>query len=133
MLLALSGTFEQLLTYVVFAGWIFYGLGALAVFASRRRSPDAVRPFRTPGYPVTPVLFALAAALIVGNTLFQQTRRRRSGSPWFCSELRSFSSGVRAVAKWNRLSRRESSLDVFTINWRNGCELSLISACVAGS
>ena len=79
MLLALTGTFEQLLTYVVFAGWIFYGLGALAVFASRRRSPDAVRPFRTPGYPVTPVLFALAAALIVGNTLFQQTRQAAIG------------------------------------------------------
>jgi APA family basic amino acid/polyamine antiporter len=79
MLLALTGTFEQLLTYVVFAGWIFYGLGALAVFASRRRYPDAVRPFRTPGYPVTPVLFALAAALLVGNTLFQQTRQAAIG------------------------------------------------------
>jgi APA family basic amino acid/polyamine antiporter len=74
-LLALTGTFEQLLTYVVFAGWIFYGLGALAVFASRRRLPDAPRPFRTPGYPVTPVLFALAAALLVANTLFQQPGR----------------------------------------------------------
>ncbi len=79
VLLALTGTFEQLLTYVVFAGWIFYGLGALAVFASRRRFPDAVRPFRTPGYPVTPVLFALAAALLVGNTLFEQTRQAAIG------------------------------------------------------
>jgi APA family basic amino acid/polyamine antiporter len=79
VLLAVTGTFEQLLTYVVFAGWIFYGLGALAVFASRRRYPDAVRPFRTPGYPVTPVLFALAAALLVGNTLFEQTRQAAIG------------------------------------------------------
>jgi len=79
VLLALTGTFEQLLTYVVFAGWIFYGLGALAVFASRRRSPNAVRPFRTPGYPITPVLFALAAALLVGNTLFEQTRQATIG------------------------------------------------------
>jgi APA family basic amino acid/polyamine antiporter len=53
-LLAASGTFEQLLTYVVFAGWIFYGLGAMSVFSSRRKHPDAPRPFRTPGYPVTP-------------------------------------------------------------------------------
>ncbi len=74
-LLALTGTFQQLLTYVVFAGWIFYGLGALAVFPSRRRSPDAVRPFRTPGYPLTPVLFALAAALLVANTMYGQTRQ----------------------------------------------------------
>jgi APA family basic amino acid/polyamine antiporter len=79
VLLALTGTFEQLLTYVVFAGWIFYGLGALAVFASRRRFPNAVRPFRTPGYPITPVLFALAAALLVGNTFFEQTRQAAIG------------------------------------------------------
>jgi APA family basic amino acid/polyamine antiporter len=70
--LAATGTFVQLLTYVVFAGWIFYGLGALSVFASRRRSPDVVRPFRTPGYPVTPVLFAAGAAVIVLNTLREQ-------------------------------------------------------------
>ena len=73
VVLALTGTFEQLLTYVVFAGWIFYGLGALAVFASRRRWPNA--PFRTPGYPVTPIVFALAAALLVANTLYEQTRQ----------------------------------------------------------
>ncbi|HEV8449135.1 MAG TPA: amino acid permease [Gemmatimonadaceae bacterium] len=79
IVLALTGTFEQLLTYVVFAGWIFYGLGALAVFASRRRAPDAVRPFRTPGYPVTPLVFALAAALLVGNTLYSQTRQAAIG------------------------------------------------------
>jgi basic amino acid/polyamine antiporter, APA family len=79
VLLAVTGTFQQLLTYVVFAGWIFYGLGALAVFASRRRMPNAVRPFRTPGYPVTPVLFALAAALLVANTLYAQTRQAAIG------------------------------------------------------
>ena len=79
IVLALTGTFEQLLTYVVFAGWIFYGLGALAVFASRRRAPNAVRPFRTPGYPVTPLVFALAAGLLVGNTLYGQTRQAAIG------------------------------------------------------
>jgi APA family basic amino acid/polyamine antiporter len=68
-LLALSGTFEQLLTYVVFAGWIFYGLGALSLFVYRKRQPDRPRPFRVPGYPWTPLLFVLAAAAIVLNTL----------------------------------------------------------------
>jgi APA family basic amino acid/polyamine antiporter len=71
-LLAVSGTFVQLLTYVVFAGWIFYGLGALSVFASRRKHPDIVRPFRTPGYPVTPLIFAASAAAVVLNTLREQ-------------------------------------------------------------
>jgi APA family basic amino acid/polyamine antiporter len=78
-LLAMSGTFEQLLTYVVFAGWIFYGLGAIAVFVSRRRQPDAIRPFRTPGYPVTPVLFVASAAALVLSTLVAQPLRGAVG------------------------------------------------------
>ncbi len=77
--LALSGTFEQLLTYVVFAGWIFYGLGAMAVFVYRRRQPDAIRPFRTPGYPVTPVLFVTSAAALVLSTLVAQPVRGAVG------------------------------------------------------
>jgi len=67
--LALSGTFEQLLTYVVFAGWIFYALGALSLLVYRRREPDRPRPFRVPGYPVTPLVFVAAAGAIVVNTL----------------------------------------------------------------
>lgn len=70
--LAATGTFVQLLTYVVFAGWIFYALGALAVFVFRRRHPERVRPFRVPGYPLTPLLFVAAAAAIVLNTLVVQ-------------------------------------------------------------
>jgi APA family basic amino acid/polyamine antiporter len=68
MLLALSGTFEQLFTYVVFASWIFAALAAASAFVLRRRRPDAPRPFRVPGYPMTPALFIAAAAAIVGNT-----------------------------------------------------------------
>jgi APA family basic amino acid/polyamine antiporter len=77
--LAVSGTFEQLLTYVVFAGWIFYGLGALAIFVYRRRAPDAVRPFRTPGYPLSPILFVASATLLVLNTLATQPLRAAIG------------------------------------------------------
>ena len=70
--LAMTGTFQQLLTYVVFIGWIFYALGAAAVIALRIKRPDAVRPFKVPGYPVTPALFVMAAAVIVGNTVVSQ-------------------------------------------------------------
>lgn len=70
--LALTGTFEQLLTYVVFVGWIFYALGAASIFVHRRRSPDLPRPFRVPGYPWTPALFIVAAAAIVVNTIAAQ-------------------------------------------------------------
>ena len=67
--LAMSGTFEQLLTYVVFTGWAFYALGAASIFYYRRRAPDAPRPFRVPGYPWTPLIFVLVAAAIVLNTV----------------------------------------------------------------
>ncbi len=77
--LAASGTFEQLLTYVVFVGWIFYALGALAIFAFRRRDPHGARPFRTPGYPVTPLLFVLSAVAIVANTVVTQPAQAAVG------------------------------------------------------
>jgi len=70
--LVLSGSFDQLLTYVVFMSWIWFALAAVAIFVSRRRDPSADRPFRTPGYPVTPVVFILAALGIVANTVVAQ-------------------------------------------------------------
>lgn len=75
ILLAATGTFEQLLTYVVFAGWIFYGLGAMSIFVFRRESHEKPPTFRVPGYPVTPVLFVLAAAGIVVNALVSAPRQ----------------------------------------------------------
>ncbi|HJU88411.1 MAG TPA: amino acid permease [Gemmatimonadaceae bacterium] len=79
MVLAVTGTFEQLLTYVVFAGWVFYALGGLAIFVYRRRHPDMVRPFRTPGYPLTPILFVASAVAIVLNTIVSQPARAAVG------------------------------------------------------
>jgi basic amino acid/polyamine antiporter, APA family len=79
MVLAATGTFQQLLTYVVFVGWIFYALGAMSIFVYRRRSPDAHRPFRVPGYPLTPALFVISAVAIVVNTLFVQPREALLG------------------------------------------------------
>jgi APA family basic amino acid/polyamine antiporter len=66
--LALTGRYDQLLNYVVFADWIFFGLTVSTVFVFRRRLPLAARPaggFRTPGYPVVPGLFVLVSAAIV--------------------------------------------------------------------
>lgn len=77
--LAATGTFEQLLTYVVFIGWIFYALAAASIFVYRRRMPDAVRPYRVPVYPLTPLLFIVAAAALVINTMVTQPRRAAIG------------------------------------------------------
>ncbi len=67
-LLTLTGTFEQLFTYVVFASWLFAGLAAAGIFVLRRRHPAMPRPFRVPGYPLTPALFVAAATVVVANT-----------------------------------------------------------------
>jgi len=79
MVLALWGTFESLLTYVVFVGWVFYALGALCVVIQRRRAPAAARPFRVPGYPWTPWIFVIAAAGLVANTVATQPVRSAIG------------------------------------------------------
>jgi APA family basic amino acid/polyamine antiporter len=71
-LLAAIGTYSQLLTNAVFTGSIFYAGGALAVIALRRSEPNVPRPFRVPGYPVTPLLFVIAAVLLVINTIVTQ-------------------------------------------------------------
>ena len=72
--LAVAGTFTELFTYVVFCGWIFYGLAAATIFVYRKRLPEAARPYRVPGYPWTPLLFIVAAFILVANTLFNNLR-----------------------------------------------------------
>lgn len=97
--LALSGTFEQLLTYVVFTAWIFYGLGGLAVLQLRRTEPNTVRPFRVPGYPITPLLFVASAAVLVGNTVIAQPTRAAVGIVVMLT-------GLPAYYLWRAQSRR---------------------------
>ena len=79
IVLAATGTFEQLLTYVVFTGWLFYALGAASIFVFRRKSSDREMPYRVPGYPWTPLLFIAAAAALVLNTIATQIGRAAIG------------------------------------------------------
>ncbi len=72
-LLTLTGTYDQIFTYVIFAGWIFYALGAAAVFILRKKMPDAPRPYKVPGYPYVPIVFIIVATWFVLNTIVQQT------------------------------------------------------------
>jgi APA family basic amino acid/polyamine antiporter len=102
IVLALTGTFEQLLTYVVFIGWIFYALGAAAVIALRIKRPDAVRPFKVPGYPVTPIVFVAAAAVIVLNTIWSQPRQAAIG-------ISVVLAGAPAYLIWRRRLRAEGA------------------------
>jgi APA family basic amino acid/polyamine antiporter len=68
------GSFQKLIEGVIFIGWIFYGLGAAAIFPIRRATGSKPIPYRVPGYPWTPILFVLAAAAIVGNAVFAAFR-----------------------------------------------------------
>jgi len=96
--LAASGTFEQLLTYVVFIGWIFYALAAASIFIYRKRLPEAARPYRVPAYPWTPIVFILAAMALVGNTIATQPVRAAIG-------LGIVFLGAPAYAFWRRTAK----------------------------
>jgi APA family basic amino acid/polyamine antiporter len=72
-ILALSGTYGQLLNYVVFADWIFFGMTVSTVLVFRRTYPLLRRPsgtFRAPGYPLLPGLFVAAAAVVVLSVIW---------------------------------------------------------------
>ena len=73
------GTFEQLFTYVVFGQWIFFGLTVAAVMILRKKRPDMPRPYRTWGYPFTPIFFILAALFISLNSLINEFRNAVAG------------------------------------------------------
>ncbi len=65
IVLTLSGTFGQLVSYVTFGDWIFFGLTAASLFVYRARDRSSAVGFRVPGYPWTPALFVIAAAYVV--------------------------------------------------------------------
>jgi APA family basic amino acid/polyamine antiporter len=68
--LTLTGTYGQLLDYVIFAALLFYALTIVALFALRVRRPDLPRPYRAFGYPVVPAVYMLSAAAVAGILLF---------------------------------------------------------------
>ncbi|MFN8061662.1 MAG: amino acid permease [Vicinamibacterales bacterium] len=68
--LILTNSYDQLLSYVVFADWLFFGLTAGAVFVLRRQPPPTTPVALTPGHPYTTGLFIVVAAGVVVNSLF---------------------------------------------------------------
>ncbi len=74
-LLVLSGRYDQLFTYVIFASWILYAMATASVFVLRRKRPDLPRPYKTLGYPVVPILFLAGAAILEVSTLIDESTR----------------------------------------------------------
>jgi APA family basic amino acid/polyamine antiporter len=95
MLLTISGTYDQLYTYVVFAAVLFHVATGAAVFVLRWRRPDAPRPYRVWGYPWVPLVFIVASCVLVENTLVERPRESILG-------LVLVALGVPAYLYWRR-------------------------------
>ena len=79
VLILFWGTFEALISYVVFTDWIFFGLAGAAVFVFRRRWPDVERTAPVPLYPVTPAFFVAVSAWFVAMTLIERPAQAWAG------------------------------------------------------
>jgi len=69
-ILVLSGSFDQLTDFAIFAFWLFYGMITAAVFVLRWKLPDEPRPVRTLGYPFVPAIFVLVTICLIGYTIY---------------------------------------------------------------
>jgi basic amino acid/polyamine antiporter, APA family len=70
--------YDVLYTYVIFGANIFYTLAIASVFVLRVRRPDLPRPYRTLGYPITPLLYVAASLLLLGNMVRDYNSRVQS-------------------------------------------------------
>jgi len=98
ILLALTGTFAQLVDYVVFADWIFFGLAGASLFVFRRTLPAVQRSqdsFLTPGYPIIPAIFVGVSLLIVISVVWTNPVRSGLGALLLAT-------GVPAFLYWQR-------------------------------
>ncbi len=98
--LALSGSYAQLVDYVVFGDWIFFGLTVATLFVYRAREPDAPG-FRTPGYPVVPALFVLAAAYVVASSVWASPANAAVGAALIAA-------GLPVFLYWRRRNQRSA-------------------------
>jgi len=96
--LALTGTYAQLIDYVVFADWIFFGAAAASLFVLRRKFPLAERPegtFKTIGYPLVPGVMVVAALLIIASVAWSSPLQSALG-------IVLLATGVPAFWYWSR-------------------------------
>jgi APA family basic amino acid/polyamine antiporter len=93
--LCLTGTYEALYEYMVFALLVFFAATGLAVIVLRKRRPDVRRPYRTTGYPVVPAVFIVVSLAIFLNILISQPLKSAAG-------LALLGAGLPAYVLWRR-------------------------------
>jgi APA family basic amino acid/polyamine antiporter len=96
--LALSGSYDTLTDYAIFALTIYYALTAGAVFIFRRRMPDAERPYKTWGYPVVPILFMIVITALILTTIWNTPTQSAIG-------LGLIALGLPVYLYWEKLNR----------------------------
>ena len=101
-LLCLSGTYEDLFEYVIFAQLIFFALTGFAVILLRFRQPERARPYKTWGYPVVPLLFTLANIAIFVNIVTTEPKKSLIG-------LFILSLGIPAYLYWKKKGSQASN------------------------
>lgn len=87
IMLALSGTFDQLTDYVVFSAWIFYAMVTGVVFTMRKRKPDLHREYKAIGYPVLPAIFIILGLLLLINTIYTSPKSTMIGLGFILSGI----------------------------------------------
>ena len=80
LLLLAVGKFQALFSLAIFSEWLFYAMTTSTVFVFRRREPEAIRPYRVTGYPVVPVLFILAALVLLVFSFIDQPMHSAIGT-----------------------------------------------------
>jgi APA family basic amino acid/polyamine antiporter len=102
--LCLSGTYGQLLDFVIFAALLFYMLTAIGIFMLRARRPQAERPVKAIGYPWLPGLYVLLTGLLCVNLLVQPAQQRYAGLGLIIVAL-----GVPVYYVWRKYAGQTSS------------------------
>jgi APA family basic amino acid/polyamine antiporter len=105
VILLLSGTYETLLDYAMFALWISYALMVAGMMVLRRKQPELERPYRMWGYPLTPLLFLAVAGGFLVNTLIEKP------GPSFAG-LALIATGVPVYFVWRKSSRPTAEPDM---------------------
>lgn len=106
--LVLSGSFDTITDYVIFASWMFYMLGAFGVFVLRKKMPDHPRPYKVWGYPFTPAIFVLFAFLFLVNSVVSDTQNSMMG-------LILVLAGVPFYLFWKYVDKKQNEADAAKI------------------